>query len=470
MSDGREGVHRDIEKFALRVEAEILASLEESGHDVVRAREVVWTNRLAVSEARRVADARPDLTIFNIPVWAFPHFSMLAAGETPGPLLLFSNINPEQPGMVGMLAAAGGLDQIGRTYGRAYGDVSEPAVAARLEAHVRAGAAVRALQGSTFGRIGGRPMGMYTAVSNADQWMEQFGVDVEEIDQWELVRRSGGVDGRKVRAAREWLEGHAGGVHYDGERLTLELLERQIRTYYVMRELIEEWNLDFSGIKAQPELTNNFCTMDITEAFLNDPYDWDGPKEPHVCSTEADMDAALTMQLLKKISATPVLFADMRHYHADRGIWDLCNSGQHATWFAARSDDPAQNMRRVHLYPEVFFFPAGGASVHHLAAEGDFTFARLTRLDGHYRMQVMRGALERYDDETNEDLMKQSTYEWPHAFARMEAEAGEILDRYGSNHIHAIPGDHMETLKVVCKLLDIDYDGFGSAKTVPLAQ
>ena len=470
MSDGREGVHRDIEKFARRVEAEISASLEESGHEVVRAREVVWTNRLAVSEAKRIADERPDLTIFNIPVWAFPHFSMLAARETSGPLLLFSNINPEQPGMVGMLAAAGGLDQIGRTYGRAYGDVSEPAVVTRLEAHVRAGAAVRALQGSTFGRIGGRPMGMYTAVSNADQWMEQFGVDVEEIDQWELVRRSGGVDGRRVRAAREWLEGHAGGVHYDGERLTLELLERQIRTYYVMRELIEEWNLDFSGIKAQPELTNNFCTMDITEAFLNDPYDWDGPKEPHVCSTEADMDAALTMQLLKKISATPVLFADLRHYHADRGIWDLCNSGQHATWFAARSDDPAQNMRRVHLYPEVFFFPAGGASVHHLAAEGDFTFARLTRLDGHYRMQVMRGAFERYDEETNEDLMNQSTYEWPHAFARMEAEAGEILDRYGSNHIHAIPGDHVETLKIVCKHLDIDYDGFGSAKTVPLTE
>jgi L-fucose isomerase len=470
MSDGREGVHRDIEKFARRVEAEISASLEEAGHAVVRAREVVWTNRLAVAEARRVADARPDLTVFNIPVWAFPHFSMLAARETPGPLLLFSNIDPGQPGMVGMLAAAGALDQIGRTYGRAYGDVSEPAVVTRLEHHIRAAAAVRALQGSTFGRIGGRPMGMFTAVSNADQWMEQFGVDVEEIDQWELVRRSGEVDGHRVRAAREWLEGHAAGVHYDGERLTLELLERQIRTYYVMRELIEEWNLDFSGIKAQPELTDNFCTMDVTEAFLNDPYDWDGPKEPHVCSTEADMDAALTMQILKKISATPVLFADMRHYHADRSIWDLCNSGQHATWFAARSDDPAQNMRRVHLYPEVFFFPAGGASVHHLAAEGDFTFARLTRLDGRYRMQVMRGALERYDDETNENLMKQSTYEWPHAFARMEAEAGEILDRYGSNHIHAVPGDHVETLKIVCKLLDVDYDGFGSARSAPLAE
>lgn len=464
-SDGRDFVHEGagVGAFAREVENDVVGALEAAGHEVVRGREVVWTNRLATSEARRVADSRPDLTIFNIPVWAFPHFSMLAADETPGPLLLFSNINPEQPGMVGMLAAAGGLDQIGRTYGRAYGDVSDPAVMDLLEGHARAARAVSSLKGSTFGRIGGRPMGMYTAVSNTDQWMEKFGVDVEEIDQWELVRRSEHVEASRVRAAREWLERHAAGVHYDGARLTPESLERQIRSYYVMRDLIEEWNLDFSGIKGQPELTTHFATMDVTEAFLNDPYDWDGPKETHVCATEADMDAALTMQLLKGLSGTPVLFADVRHYHADRDVWDLCNSGQHATWFAARSDDPTENMRRVHLYPEEFFFPAGGAAVHHLAAEGDFTFARLTRLDGRYRMHVMRGSFVRYDDETNEDLMGQSTRVWPHAFAKMDAPAGEILSRYGSNHIHAVPGDHVEELKVICRLLDVDYDGFGSA-------
>ena len=76
-----------------------------------------------------------------------------------------------------------------------------------------------------------------------------------------------------------------------------------------MRELIDEWKLDFCGIKAQPELTDNFCTADIAEAFLNDPYDWDGPKRPIVCATEADMDGALTMQILAVISGTPALFA-----------------------------------------------------------------------------------------------------------------------------------------------------------------
>jgi L-fucose/D-arabinose isomerase len=306
-------------------------------------------------------------------------------------------------------------------------------------------------------------MGMYTAVANPDQWIEKFGVDVEEIDQWEIVRRSEQVDDGRVSAARSWIEHHAAEVHYDGARLTPDLLERQIRSYHAIRELIEEWKLDFCGIKSQPELTDNFCTMDLAEAFLNDPYDWEGPKAPTVCSTESDMDGALTMQILHRLGGTPVLFADMRHYHADLGVWDLCNSGQHATWFAARSPDAAENLRNVHLYPQGFYFPAGGAAVHHLAAPGEFTFARLTRLSGRYRMHVLAGELEQFDPTVNERLMQASNREWPHAFARFDAGAAEILARYGSNHIHAIPGDHVAALRSVCRLLDVDYDGFGSA-------
>lgn len=461
VSDGREGVHRDVEEFASAVEHRIARALEQAGHEVIRAREIVWTNELAVSEARRLAAGQPDLTVINIPVWAFPHFTVRAARELTGPLLLFSNVDPQYPGMVGMLAAAGALDQVGRSYGRAWGDVDDPATLTRIAQQIRAAAAVQSLRGSTFGRIGGRPMGMYTAVANGDRWLSQFGVDVEEIDQWEIVRRAPEVDDAAVANARAWLERHAAGVHYDGDRLTPELLERQIRSYYVMRALIDEWNLDFCGVKGQPELTNHFATTDVAEAFLNDPYDWDGPKEPVVCSTEADMDAALTMQILKSLSGTPVLFADVRHYHADLDVWDLCNSGQHATWFAARSDDPAENLARVHLYPEEFYFPAGGASVHHVAAPGECTFARLSRLDQRYRMQVLRGRIDAFDDETTERLMHASTYVWPHAFVRFDADSEAILGRFASNHIHAVPGDHVDALREVCRLLDVDFDGIG---------
>jgi L-fucose isomerase len=462
VSDGRDYVHREIEEFGLSVQQRICDALERLGHTVFTVEGDIHSNTSAVAIARALADRRPDLTVINVPVWAFPHFSVIAARETPGPLALFSNIDPQYPGMVGMLAAGGGLDQFGRVHERLWGDVADPAVTRRLDSIARAAAAVNSLRGSTFGRIGGRPMGMYTAVSSAESWMAKFGVDVEEIDQYELVHRSAAVDDVAVRNARTWLESRVAKVHYDGDRLTPELLERQIRVYYTMRELIQEWDLDFCGIKGQPEMTRYWCTMDIAEAFLNDPYDWDGPKEPFICATEADMDGALTMQLLKHISHTPVLFADVRHYHQDLDVWDLCNSGQHATWFAARSDDPDENLARVNLMPEVFYFPAGGASVQHIAAEGEMTFARLTRLDGRYRMHVLSGRFVEFDAQLNERLARASTYEWPHAFTRFDATADEFLSRFGSNHVHAVPGDRVAELRAVCRLLDIDFDGFGA--------
>ncbi|MGI5227524.1 L-fucose/L-arabinose isomerase family protein [Actinoallomurus sp. CA-142502] len=461
MSDGRDFVARDVAGHVSESTRTLAELLRAHGHEVITARDVIWTNELATTEARWVAGQRPDLIIFNYPVWAFPHFTMLAADATPGPLLLVGNIDPQYPGMVGMLAGGGALDQAGRVHSRVWGDPE--AITDRILTSVRAATAVTGLRGSTFGRIGGRPMGMYTATANTDQWMRQFGVDVEEIDQWEVVRRAENADASRVTAGRDWLEKH-GNVHYDGKQLTPELLERQIRSYYAVRELIDEWNLDFSGIKGQPELTTHFTTMDVTEAFLNDPYDWEGPKETHVTATEADMDGALTMQILKLLSGDPVLFADVRHYHADKDVWDLCNSGQHATWYAARSADPAENLAKVHFHPEVFYFPAGGASVQHLAAPGEMTFARLTRYDGRYRMHVMRGAFEQYDDATNEAMMRQSTYEWPHAFARLRVDSEEFLSRFGANHIHAVPGEYVAELRAVCELLAIDFDGFGELR------
>ena len=454
-SDGRPFVARDVEDTNLGFQRRLAQSLEAAGFEVVAPAASITSAEAARDEALRLAAAGCQCTIFNYAVWAFPHFTAIASRFAPGALLLFSNVNPQYPGLVGMLAAAGALDQLGVTYGRAHGDIEEPAVAARVLAFVRAASCARALRGERFGLFGGRPMGMYTAVANPDQWMRQFGIDVEHIDQWEIVRRSAEVPAARAQAGRAWLERMAH-VHYDGKQLTPELLERQVRAYHALRALIAEHGLDFCGVKGQPELTNEFCTMDVPEAFLNDPYDWEGPKPITVCATEADMDAALTMEIFKHLAGTPVLFADVRHYHQDRDVFDLVNSGEHATYFAAHSLDPAENMPHVHLYPEGFYFPAGGASVHHLAAPGPVTFARLARRNGVYWMAIVRGEFVRFSPEENETLMRQTTYEWPHAFARLHCPADTFLARFASNHIHAVYGDWVGELQTVCALLGIE--------------
>ena len=177
LSDGRDYVHSGIAEFVRGTEDRLAAALAEAGHEVVRASTSVFAGTVATSAGREIEAAGVDLTVLHYCVWAFPHFTMLAAGALGGPLVLVANPDPVQPGMVGMLAAGGALDQIGRRHTRLWGDPA--AAVAAIGPRGNAAATVAKLRGSTFGRIGGRPMGMNTAVANTDQWQRQFGVDVE---------------------------------------------------------------------------------------------------------------------------------------------------------------------------------------------------------------------------------------------------------------------------------------------------
>jgi L-fucose isomerase len=302
-------------------------------------------------------------------------------------------------------------------------------------------------------------MGMYTAVADPDQWQKLFGIDVEHTDQWEIVRRSGQVPDDNVDKALQWLEKHVKKIHYDGRQLTTEKLKMQIRSYYAVKSIIADKGLDFIGIKAQPELTDNFITMDLTEAFMNDPYDWDGPHEPIVDATEADMDGALTMEVLKHVSGEPTMFADVRHYDAEGDFFDLCNSGSHPTYFAARSRDPIENLKLVEFYPEGFYFPAGGASVRSIAAPGKVTIARFSRSNGKYWLAIVPAEFLDLGAEA-EKKAEATQVEWPHAFARLRVPADEFLSEYDSNHCHAVYGDWTEELAWVAKILGIGYKVF----------
>ena len=116
--------------------------LEADGHRVVAGEEIVWTNEGAVREAKRLRALGCDCTIFNFAVWAFPHLPALASRFAPGPLLLFSQVNPQYPGLVGMLASAGGLNQAGTPFARAFGEIEDEATYARVRSFVRAAGAV----------------------------------------------------------------------------------------------------------------------------------------------------------------------------------------------------------------------------------------------------------------------------------------------------------------------------------------
>jgi L-fucose/D-arabinose isomerase len=459
--DGRHFLQAPLEPVNRQFRDQLVGRLEADGFDVLGGDEVIWQNDIAVRNSRRLAAAGVDAVIFNFSVWAWPQYARMAAQFCPQPIVMFSNVNPRYPGLVGMLANSGSLDQAGIPFTKCFGDVADDSVFGRLRAQILAIAAARRLRGLTYCLIGGRSLGIDTTVIDPAQWMRQFGVDVDHVDQMEVVRRaelelSGGS---RVLPALAYLEKNIGRIHWTAPdaqfRLTRDLLRRQLAMYYATADLIEEFKYDFCGIKGQRELTEHFATADVAEAFLNDPYGPDGtPKPSIVCSTEADADAALTMQIFKHLSGTPVLFADVRHFHEDLGVWDLCNSGEHATYFAGRSLDPTVNLPRTEFRPQGFYFPAGGAAVYHIAAPGRVTLARLTRHDGAYVMTVVPAEFVDFGDR-NHEIAAISQDNWPHAFARFDCSVETFIAHFHCNHIHGVYGDWIAELELLCGVLGI---------------
>lgn len=459
MSDAREHLHTLQFDMNMRYQELLSRRLEETGLvETVCGSMPIHSNAEAKREAAALKAANVEMTIFAYSIWCYPQFSVVASNDAPGPYLLFSNLHPSECGMVGMLAASGALNQVEKVHFRAWGDANDDAVIGNLLNKIRACCSVNRLRGLTYGSFGGRPMGMYTTVANRADWQRLFGIDVEDLEQYDIKRYGEMAEQEEVTRARKWLEEKCRVVAYDGKALTPETLENQIRSYCALRSIIKEKNLNFLGIKAHGDLTEWYCTMDIAEAFLNDNYDWNGPHEPVVAATECDMDGALTMQLLKEISGDPVLFCDVRHYEASKDVWFFSNSGTSATYYAAHSDDPDANLAQVDLLPESKDYPAGGAAVHYFSAPGHVTMARFARRGNAYVLTVVPAEIIRYDDAEMKCLGDLATPQWPMTFAKLSTSAEEFLRRYPCNHIHGVYGDYVEALRHVAEILSIETD------------
>ena len=204
-------------------------------------------------------------------------------------------------------------------------------------------------------------------------------------------------------------------------------------------------------------MSRHHCTECIAAAFCNDPYDWDGEKEPVVYACEADSDAALTMQILKYLTDGSVIFMDVRHYDREHDVMVFCNCGSQSTYYATGTDDYKLNLSKTKLYPALDIYAGGGCHVNLMTAPGHATIARLNRREGKYRMTIIPADFVTLPEEK----MAETTREWPHVFAKLPFDHQIFLDKFDANHCHAVYGDKVQELLMICEMLDIDAEILG---------
>jgi len=409
-------------------------------------------------ETLRRAGCRSLVMCYN--VWDFP-FLCWPLVRTLGndiPILSLSNNNGKYPGNVGLLATDGALRQTGMRTHRIVGDVDDAATRSAVLDWLRAAQAVTTLRGEVYGLYGGHSMGMETGYFHLVPSIKAFGCTARQIDQLLLVEAMQLVDRAEVARGREWFESLLGDrLLYDGKMLTQESLETQIRLYLAMQAVNKEKGFDFCGLKGQRELTEYVCLGDVSEMLMNDPYDWNGPKEPTVCATEADSFAAITMQILKYVSGgLPTLFMDVRLYHPELDLWDWCNSGNHASWYAQQSYDPAANFSKITFHPALeFYFKAGGASVEFDAAPSQMTFARIGLWEDQPYMVIVSGESVGLSAEESARLKSETDPTWPHVWARLDTSFDEFLAVFPANHVQGVAGNFVRPLVWYCEMTGV---------------
>ena len=457
-SDGDPDVHEQLKDVVQKQVDVIAEELRKDGRvDVIVADRLVNSVITAKEEAEKLKSKGVDGTIFSYGVFAFPNFSAIAAQNGKGPFLLAANLNPDWPGMVAMLAAGGALHHLGINHYRAAGDFRDPAVLQKIVTFGKCAMVVSRLNGQKYGLIGGRSLGMYSATVSMQDWQKKFGIDIDHMDQSEIVRIAETIPSAQVEKAFAWLNENVGATYYDGNKLTPEKLKTQIRHYEALKKIVKDNDYDFIGVKCHYEMSRHYCTECISAAFMNDPYDWDGPKEPIVFACEADSDAALTMQILKMLTNDPVIFMDVRHYDAEYDVMVFCNCGSQSTYYAGRSNDPKENLRNVKLYPCLDIYAGGGCHVNCMTKPGEATIARLNRTEGKYRMTIIPAEFVSLPEEK----MAETTVEWPHVFAKLPFDHSIFLEKFDANHCHAVYGNVVEELRMICEMLDIDVELLG---------
>jgi len=457
-SDGEPEVHEQLKEIVQAQVDAIANALAESGVvEVIVADRLVDSAQCAKEEAEKLRNKGVDATIFSYGVFAFPNFSAIAAENGKGPYLLAANLNPDWPGMVAMLAAGGALHHLGIDHFRVAGDVNDREVLDKILTFARCAKVCSRIHGQKYGLFGGRSLGMYSATVSMQDWQKKFGVDIDHVDQSEIVRIAATIPQPQVDKAMRWLGDNIGEINYNGTSFTPEKLETQIRHYEATKQLIKKYGYDFVGVKCHYEMSRHYCTQCISAAFCNDPYDWDGPKEPVVFACEADSDAALTMQMLKLLTDEPVIFMDVRHFDPEYQVMVFCNCGSQSTYYAARSADYRENLSKIKLYPALDIYSGGGCHVNLMTAPGQATIARLNRREGKYRMTIIPAEFVSLPEEK----MAETTKEWPHVFAKLPFDHSLFLEKFDANHCHAVYGDKVNDLIMICKMMDIEVELLG---------
>lgn len=417
-------------------------TLEDMGYEVEEDGEVNRTMEDMVRVGRELRYRNIQALVLYVGTWTYANCAAALVREAGVPVVIWADAAPGTCGLVGGAIARGGMDEFGFHANLVYGPFADPETREACRVYLDAACAVSAMRGEKLGLGGGTCMGMVTAVCDPNAVREIFGVEIETFEQMEIVARAEKVEAEEVEQFYRWVEKTFGGIV-----TSREAMEKQIRLYLAMKQFCRENHYSFVTAKCLPEMANQYTSFCLCHSMMGDREDAFGEKERMVFGCEADINAALTMELLHHLQEGPVMFTDLSQYDYEERVLTTCNCGSQPTDFARSKKEVIWEREGVHEH----YWKYGGCCPQYVTKEGRVTMARLNRKQGRYEMLIVPARAVYFEREK----LKETIWERPHAYFELLCKKEAFFSEVRSNHIHVVYGSYEEELKEICRILGL---------------
>ena len=481
--DSRETANREVWPVAVRQTVELVQVIKKCG----------WKPNIlnpdrpvaSVAEGMRVIKRVIGERFINFMAgWAYPDFSVSPMAQLPAelPKLLLGSAIQDFPGNVGLFAAASGTTHMGietdRLFVERFENHEEYAAALDAflnqgsyrppypktievkvdEAHREKAKSIREmLRGSIYGAVGPRSMQMWNKISEAD-FLRYFGIAREGFDGLRLAKMAEKVSDKRAERALDFLIGMGMDLRFGPnpkKHLTREMVIFQMRVYFALLELKDQFGLDFIGVQDQLDWVEHYPATDLTLGILNNKLRPESGGTTLVAATEADDAAALTMQLLKLVSGgEPVGFNDLRYWDPVQGLYWHVNSGALAPFFAHGSHSSLAGSWSERQTP-MYFKQGGGTCSVVVRVPGVVTWARFSYRNHKIYLAGGRGITDVPTDEQWKERSQKCNPEWPQWYLKL---CGRVEWKVNSNHPITVLGDHLADLKAVAEELGLPFE------------
>ncbi len=443
---------------------------------------------------RTVGTSKGSRLITFMAGWTYPDFvvSPLWQADPDTPKLLLGSTIPDYPGAVGLLAAAGGCSHVGMNVSRlfveefdkldTYADAlktfletgsfeyaAEPTIdiAVSDENRQKAKAVVEQLKGQVYGGVGPRSMEMWNKISEAD-FLKYFGIARLGFDGLRLAKMAEKIDDNKAKKAMQFLLDNGMELKLGDDPskvLTEEMVVFQMKVYYAILALKEQFGLDFMGVQDQLDWIEHYPATDLTLGVLNNKLRPDGDGESFVTATEVDDGAAITMQVLKLLTGgEPAGFNDLRYWSSDENLYWFVNSGALAPYFAQGSNDSLEGSWSERQTP--MYFKAGGGTCSVVVKKpGVVTWARFSYRDHQLYLCAGRGVTDVPTEEQWLARTERCSRDWPQWYLKL---CGKVEQKINSNHPMTAFGDHLADLKALAEELGIPFECYDHCEPADL--